>query len=114
MLVVEGLRKTFGNHEVLKGVSVTVKKGEVVVIIGPSGSGKTTLLRCLNVLEIPDSGTVTIDQERLHFAKKPSKKELTNFRRLTRMVFQSYNLFPHMTALENVMEIGRASCRERV
>ncbi|WP_297990153.1 amino acid ABC transporter ATP-binding protein [Anoxybacillus sp.] len=104
MLVVEGLRKTFGNHEVLKGVNVTVKKGEVVVIIGPSGSGKTTLLRCLNVLEIPDSGTVTIDQERLHFTKKPSKKELTNFRRLTGMVFQSYNLFPHMTALENVME----------
>ncbi|MBB5354417.1 cystine transport system ATP-binding protein [Anoxybacillus mongoliensis] len=104
MLVVEKLRKTFGNHEVLKGVHLTVKKGEVVVIIGPSGSGKTTLLRCLNVLEMPDEGTVTIDGKQLQFANKPSKKEITNFRRLTGMVFQAYNLFPHMTALENVME----------
>ncbi|MGG3938038.1 MULTISPECIES: amino acid ABC transporter ATP-binding protein [Anoxybacillus] len=104
MLVVEGLRKTFGNHEVLKGVHLTVKKGEVVVIIGPSGSGKTTLLRCLNVLEIPDEGTLTIDDEQLQFTTKPSKKEMIRFRRLTGMVFQAYNLFPHMTALENVME----------
>ncbi|MGG3843174.1 amino acid ABC transporter ATP-binding protein [Anoxybacillus kestanbolensis] len=104
MLVVEGLRKTFGNHEVLKGVHLTVKKGEVVVIIGPSGSGKTTLLRCLNVLEIPNEGTLTIDDEQLQFTTKPSKKEMIRFRRLTGMVFQAYNLFPHMTALENVME----------
>lgn len=104
MLVVEGLSKTFGNHEVLKGVHLTVKKGEVVVIIGPSGSGKTTLLRCLNVLEIPDEGTLTIDDEQLQFTTKPSKKEMIRFRRLTGMVFQAYNLFPHMTALENVME----------
>ncbi|MBB6176592.1 cystine transport system ATP-binding protein [Anoxybacillus tengchongensis] len=104
MLVVEGLRKTFENHEVLKGVHLTVRKGEVVVIIGPSGSGKTTLLRCLNVLEIPDEGTLTIDDEQLQFTTKPSKKEMIRFRRLTGMVFQAYNLFPHMTALENVME----------
>ena len=104
MLVVEGLRKTFGNHEVLKGVHLTVKKGEVVVIIGPSGSGKTTLLRCLNVLEIPDEGTLAIDDEQIQFTTKPSKKEMIRFRRLTGMVFQAYNLFPHMTALENVME----------
>lgn len=104
MLVVEGLRKTFGNHDVLKDVHLTVKKGEVVVIIGPSGSGKTTLLRCLNALEMPDRGTVTIDGEQLQFINKLSKKEIIHFRRLTGMVFQAYNLFPHMTALENVME----------
>ncbi|WP_041638883.1 amino acid ABC transporter ATP-binding protein [Anoxybacillus flavithermus] len=104
MLIVEGLRKTFGDREVLKGVHLTVKKGEVVVIIGPSGSGKTTLLRCLNVLEMADEGTVMIDGKQLQFTNKPSKKEIINFRRLTGMVFQAYNLFPHMTALENVME----------
>ncbi|GMB08792.1 cystine transport system ATP-binding protein [Thermolongibacillus altinsuensis] len=104
MLVVKGLHKQFGHVDVLKGIDLEVEKGKVVVIIGPSGSGKTTLLRCLNALEIPTKGVITIDNHELNFANQVSKKDLIRFRRLTGMVFQSYNLFPHMTALENVME----------
>ncbi|ANB59690.1 amino acid ABC transporter ATP-binding protein [Anoxybacteroides amylolyticum] len=104
MIVVEGLYKQFGETEVLKGIDMTVEKGKVVVIIGPSGSGKTTLLRCLNVLEVPTKGKITIGEKTLDFAKPVAKKEIHAFRQLTGMVFQNYNLFPHMTALENVME----------
>jgi cystine transport system ATP-binding protein len=104
MLFIKGLYKQFGHVDVLKGIDLEVEKGKVVVIIGPSGSGKTTLLRCLNALEIPTKGVITIDNHELNFANPLSKKDLIRFRRLTGMVFQSYNLFPHMTALENVME----------
>jgi len=104
MIVVERLYKQFGETEVLKGIDMTVEKGKVVVIIGPSGSGKTTLLRCLNVLEMPTKGKITIGEKTLDFAKPVAKKEIHTFRQLTGMVFQNYNLFPHMTALENVME----------
>ncbi|WP_078408539.1 amino acid ABC transporter ATP-binding protein [Priestia abyssalis] len=104
MIKIKDLHKSFGSLHVLKGMDLEIEKGKVVVLIGPSGSGKTTFLRCLNVLETPTSGTVEIDQKELNFNGKVTKKEVAAFRRLTGMVFQNYNLFPHMTALQNVME----------
>lgn len=104
MISIKGLHKQFGQLEVLKGIDLEVEKGKVVVVIGPSGSGKTTMLRCLNVLEIPTKGIITIDGQTLDFSKNVSKKNIASFRRLTGMVFQNYNLFPHKTVLENVME----------
>jgi L-cystine transport system ATP-binding protein len=104
MISVKGLYKRFGDLEVLKGIDLDLEKGKVVVLIGPSGSGKTTFLRCLNVLETPTKGIVKIDDQSLDFSKPVAKRQIASFRRQTGMVFQSYNLFPHMTALENVME----------
>jgi cystine transport system ATP-binding protein len=104
MISVKGLYKQFGELEVLKGIDLEVGKGNVIVVIGPSGSGKTTMLRCLNILEIPTMGAVSIEGQTLDFSKAVSKKRIASFRRLTGMVFQGYNLFPHKTALENVME----------
>ncbi|WP_163100452.1 amino acid ABC transporter ATP-binding protein [Peribacillus alkalitolerans] len=104
MISVKGLHKQFGELEVLKGIDLEVEKGKVVVLIGPSGSGKTTFLRCLNILEVPTKGNLSIEGNSLNFNETVSKKHIPPFRRLTGMVFQSYNLFPHMTALENVME----------
>lgn len=104
MISIKGLYKQFGQLEVLKGIDLTVEKGKVVVMIGPSGSGKTTMLRCLNVLETPTKGAISIEGNSLDFSKNVSKKNIASFRRLTGMVFQSYNLFPHKTAIENVME----------
>lgn len=104
MISINGLHKYFGKLEVLKGIDLEVEKGNVVVVIGPSGSGKTTMLRCLNVLETPTKGAITIDKQSLDFSRAVPKKNIASFRRLTGMVFQSYNLFPHKTALENVME----------
>ncbi|MEH7299491.1 amino acid ABC transporter ATP-binding protein [Neobacillus drentensis] len=104
MISIKGLYKQFGQLEVLKGIDLEVEKGKVVVVIGPSGSGKTTMLRCLNVLEIPTNGIISIEGQSLDFSKPVAKKKISTFRRLTGMVFQNYNLFPHKTALENVME----------
>jgi L-cystine transport system ATP-binding protein len=104
MISIKGLKKRFDDLEVLKGMDVEVKKGEVIVLIGPSGSGKTTFLRCLNALETPNEGSVSIGEKSVDFSKKVSTAEILNMRRRTGMVFQTYNLFPHMTALENVME----------
>lgn len=104
MISIKGLYKQFGQLEVLKGIDLVVEKGKVVVVIGPSGSGKTTMLRCLNVLETPTKGVISIEGQSLDFSKAVPKKNIASFRRLTGMVFQSYNLFPHKTALENVME----------
>ncbi|MBM7702722.1 amino acid ABC transporter ATP-binding protein [Metabacillus iocasae] len=104
MIKINNLHKSFDQLQVLKGMDLEIEKGKVVVVIGPSGSGKTTFLRCLNVLETPTSGRVEIDGQSLDFNERVTKKNVTSFRRLTGMVFQSYNLFPHMTALENVME----------
>ncbi|OIU73255.1 amino acid ABC transporter ATP-binding protein [Rossellomorea aquimaris] len=104
MISIKGLKKRFDDLEVLKGMDVKVKKGEVIVLIGPSGSGKTTFLRCLNALETPNEGSVSIGDMTVDFSEKVSTAELLKFRRRTGMVFQTYNLFPHMTALENVME----------
>ncbi|WP_456271950.1 amino acid ABC transporter ATP-binding protein [Bacillus sp. AK031] len=104
MISIRGLKKRFGDLEVLKGFDIEVEKGQVIVLIGPSGSGKTTFLRCLNSLEIPDEGKVDISGTTIDFNVKYSKAALLEMRRKTGMVFQNYNLFPHRTALENVME----------
>lgn len=104
MISINGLTKKFGELEVLKGINLHVGKGRVVVVIGPSGSGKTTLLRCLNILEVPTSGIVAIGEQTLDFSGRVANKHIAAFRRQTGMVFQGYNLFPHKTALENVME----------
>ncbi|MFQ3543026.1 amino acid ABC transporter ATP-binding protein [Halobacillus rhizosphaerae] len=104
MIHVTNLHKRFGDLEVLKGIDLAVNKGEVVVVIGPSGSGKTTLLRTLNLLEEPEKGEITIGNQSINFDEKLTKKKKVQFRKQTGMVFQSHNLFPHLTALENVME----------
>ncbi|MDM5357121.1 amino acid ABC transporter ATP-binding protein [Peribacillus sp. RS7] len=104
MINIKNLHKSFGDLEVLKGIDLEVEQGKVIVLIGPSGSGKTTFLRCLNLLEVPTDGTIEIDQTVMDFKKTVRKKSITSFRGLTGMVFQSYNLFPHKTAVENVME----------
>lgn len=107
MILANNLYKHFGHKskvEVLKGISLKIEKGEVVVILGPSGSGKTTLLRSINALEIPQKGIVTIDGISIDYEKKPSEKQLRPLRVKTAMVFQSFNLFYHMTASENVAE----------
>jgi L-cystine transport system ATP-binding protein len=104
MIAINGLKKRFDDLEVLKGMDVEVRKGEVIVLIGPSGSGKTTFLRCINALETPNEGSVSIGEKSVDFSKKVTTADILNLRRRTGMVFQTYNLFPHMTALENVME----------
>ncbi|RLQ97332.1 amino acid ABC transporter ATP-binding protein [Falsibacillus albus] len=104
MIDIKGLHKQFDRLEVLKGIDLNVNQGEVVVLIGPSGSGKTTFLRCLNALEIPDQGQISLGDVQIDFNKKVGKQNLLKYRRQSGMVFQNYNLFPHKTALENVME----------
>ncbi|MBY0086557.1 amino acid ABC transporter ATP-binding protein [Brevibacillus sp. M2.1A] len=104
MITITDVHKQFNTLHVLKGISLSVEKGKVVVIIGPSGSGKTTLLRCLNALEVPTSGSVQIGDVKLDFSKKVERTSIPKLRKQTGMVFQNYNLFPHMTAVENVME----------
>ena len=104
MISINGLQKQFGDLEVLKGIDLQVNKGQVIVVIGPSGSGKTTLLRCLNILEVPTAGSITIDEQTADFSKTVNKRTVDLLRRESAMVFQHYNLFPHMTALQNVME----------
>jgi len=108
MISVRGLRKRFGDVTVLKDINLTVGKGEVVALIGPSGSGKSTLLRCLNMLTAPDAGVIEVGGQRFDFdqttATKLGDRQLAKFRTHTGMVFQHFNLFPHMTVAENVME----------
>lgn len=103
MIKLTQIRKSFGRNEVLKGIDLTVEKGEVVAILGPSGSGKTTLLRCINYLEKPNDGQISIDDFNVN-CRRPDKKDIHTLRGKTAMVFQQYNLFRHKTALENVME----------
>ncbi len=98
MIKIKGLHKNFGSLEVLKGIDLHIKLGEVVVIIGPSGSGKSTLLRCINLLEDITSGTVIVDNLDL----KDKNTDINFIRTEVGMVFQQFNLFPHMTAMENV------------
>ncbi|MBW7475355.1 amino acid ABC transporter ATP-binding protein [Paenibacillus oenotherae] len=103
MIKLTQIKKSYGRHQVLKGIDLTVEKGEVVAILGPSGSGKTTLLRCMNYLERPSEGEITIDGFTVN-CKRPSKSDIHSLRKQSAMVFQQYNLFRHKTALENVME----------
>lgn len=103
ILSVSGLQKKFGALEVLKHIDLTICEGEVVSVIGPSGTGKSTLLRCINYLEKPTAGTITIDGVTVK-AGKSRRGDVYKLRSKTAMVFQSYNLFKNMTALENVME----------
>ncbi|WP_408071956.1 amino acid ABC transporter ATP-binding protein [Butyrivibrio sp. JL13D10] len=99
LVKVKHLHKEFGNNVVLKDINLSVKKGEVVVIIGPSGCGKSTFLRCLNGLEDIQSGVITVDG----LPVEPEKSEIVNIRQKIGMVFQSYDLFPHKTVLENTI-----------
>lgn len=103
MIAFENIHKSFGDNEVLKGISCTIPTGSVTVILGPSGSGKTTLLRSVNFLERADRGKIILDE--LHIdVEKATKAEIRNIRQRTAMVFQAYNLFKNKTALENITE----------
>ena len=98
MIEIKNLKKSFGKHEILKGINLTIQDKEVVVIIGPSGSGKSTILRCINYLEEPTSGEIIVDGLTLD-----STKKVNEVRMEVGMVFQRFNLFPHMTVLENII-----------
>lgn len=126
-LVIRNLHKTFGEHEVLKGISLDAKAGDVISIIGSSGSGKSTLLRCINFLEQPSDGSIQLNGEKLatvfdknNHLKATDPKQLQKMRTQLMMVFQHFNLWSHMTVLENVMEgpihvlgVKRAEAKER-
>ncbi len=103
MVELKNIHKSFGSNHILKGVNMSIGKGEVVVILGPSGSGKTTLLRTINFLDAADEGTISVSGFEVD-AKKHSKSQVIELRRKTAMVFQNYNLFANKTILENVME----------
>ena len=126
MVRAESVHKSFGLVEVLKGIDLEVKQGEVFCLIGPSGSGKSTFLRCINHLEKINAGRLYVDGELVGYREKGDKlyelkdSEVARQRRDIGMVFQRFNLFPHMTAAENVMEapvqvkgVGRTQARER-
>jgi ABC-type histidine transport system ATPase subunit len=110
-LVIEDLHKSFGDLEVLKGISMTAQDGDVIAMIGSSGSGKSTLLRCINLLETPDSGRVYVSGELIRMrptrgghAVPEDRRQVDRIRSRLGMVFQSFNLWSHMTVLENVIE----------
>ncbi len=110
MVRIEGLRKRFGDVEVLKGIDLTVRKGEAISVIGPSGSGKSTMLRCINYLEEPDGGAIRIDGQLLGHEERGGRRVAMKAARLNAlraemgMVFQHFNLWPHMTVLQNLIE----------
>lgn len=107
-LQVEGIHKRYGEHEVLKGVSLNARQGDVISLIGASGSGKSTMLRCINFLEQPDAGVITLDGISIEMqpgragTRAPHQAQLQNLRTRLAMVFQHFNLWSHMTVLENV------------
>ncbi len=110
-LRVEGLRKNFGSHEVLRGIDLQANRGDVISVLGASGSGKSTLLRCINLLERPSAGKIFVSGEELKLKpgrdgdlEAADRKQLERIRARLAMVFQSFNLWSHMTALENVIE----------
>ncbi|KEI78378.1 amino acid ABC transporter ATP-binding protein [Clostridium botulinum A2 117] len=103
MIKISNLHKSFNGVEVLKGINLDIKKGEVVAVIGPSGTGKSTLLRCMNFLEKPEKGIIEIEDLKVD-VEKATKQQIHELRLNTSMVFQSYNLFKNKTALENIME----------
>ena len=100
----KNISKSYGDHLVLDNINTSFKEGHTTVIVGSSGCGKSTLLRCINLLEIPQNGTLEIDDRSVNFKDKLSSKEFLEIRKKTGMVFQSFNLFPHLTALQNVTE----------
>ncbi|MBE7246142.1 MAG: amino acid ABC transporter ATP-binding protein [Actinomycetospora chiangmaiensis] len=106
MIALSAIEKRFGANPVLRGVDLAIPEGQVTALIGPSGSGKSTLLRCANLLEIPQAGTLTLGETRLTFrpGHPPARREVLAVRRQTGMVFQNFQLFPHRTVIENVME----------
>lgn len=110
MLKIVKLNKYFGENHVLKDINLEVSKGDVVVIVGPSGSGKSTLLRCMNLLETPSSGDILLDGTSILYKEVKGKKvptsskEISTFRAELGMVFQNFNLFPHKTIIENIIE----------
>jgi polar amino acid transport system ATP-binding protein len=113
VLRIEGLHKAFGDLDVLRGIELTVHRGDTIVLIGASGSGKSTMLRCINFLELPDAGRIHLNGVAQGELRRDGKgagtvryaeAELCKLRARVGMVFQNFNLFPHMTALENVME----------
>ncbi|WP_166358658.1 aminotransferase class I/II-fold pyridoxal phosphate-dependent enzyme [Pseudomonas akapageensis] len=119
MIEVDRLHKRFGNIEVLKGVSLTAREGDVISLIGASGSGKSTLLRCINMLEVPDQGRILVDGESIHLNyDRPGAplvadaKQLVRIRSSLGMVFQNFNLWPHRTVLENLIEAPTQVLRE--
>jgi polar amino acid transport system ATP-binding protein len=103
LIEISGLTKSYHGSIVLNDIDLTIKRGDVVAVIGSSGAGKSTLLRAINLLEVPDKGTIKIDELKVDTAKK-SKKDVIELRKSTAMVFQQFNLFRQKTALENVME----------
>ncbi|MFF6793599.1 amino acid ABC transporter ATP-binding protein [Streptomyces filamentosus] len=126
MVRAEGVRKHFGKLDVLKGIDLTVERGQVCCLLGPSGSGKSTFLRCINHLEKVDGGLLTVDGELVGYRRHGDKlhelreREVAERRRDIGMVFQRFNLFPHMTALENITEapvrvgsVSKADAREQ-
>ena len=103
MIILKNIHKHFAETEVLKGINIEIKQGEIIVIIGSSGTGKSTLLRCVNFLEQADKGTITIDDISVD-SEKHTKAEVLALRRKTGFVFQNYALFSHMTARQNIAE----------
>ncbi|MBN7122316.1 amino acid ABC transporter ATP-binding protein [Erwinia billingiae] len=103
MLELHDLKLSYGSSPILKGVNLSVKRGDVVSIIGPSGTGKTTLLRCINYLAKPNSGLITFDQVKMDY-QSPDKQAIQAIRLRTAMVFQQFNVFKNMTVLQNVMD----------
>ncbi|OBI56646.1 glutamine ABC transporter ATP-binding protein, partial [Mycolicibacterium fortuitum] len=103
-IVATDVHKAFGDFQVLKGVSFTVPRGTATTVIGPSGSGKTTLLRTLNALDVADSGVIRVGDTELDFSKPVPNDQLRRYRAQSGFVFQSHNLFPHKTVLQNVTE----------
>lgn len=101
-IVLDSVTKAFGDHVVLSDVSMRVAEGSVCAMIGPSGAGKSTLLRCINLLETPDSGTISVEGVTIHADHTIKPKDLAALRSRVGMVFQAFNLFPHLTVLRNV------------
>lgn len=106
MISLTQIDKHFGDHQVLHKVDVALAEGSVTALIGPSGSGKSTLLRCVNLLEVPDAGTLQVGSEVLRFEpqRRPAREAVQRIRMQTGMVFQNFQLFPHQTVIDNVME----------
>ncbi len=112
-LTVENFKKSFGGTQVLKGIGFELPKGSILAVIGASGSGKTTLLRCLNFLETPDEGKICLGGEVFEAGKRYSEREIRAWRKKFGLVFQSFNLFPHLTARGNVSLAPDLLARER-